>query len=111
MDRKRYPLLWIVVSVFLVAGLVLAAQWFGSRTDERVIKGPDVSADAEDTPEVVRSEHPPLSEALGVGEADFVEVGGVNRPKRDVAFDKTSSKPVVSEKSPLPHPGNAPVVC
>ena len=111
MERKRNPLLWIVGAVLAVAVVVLGAQWLGNRNEERIIKGPDISTDREDdSSEVVRAEHPPLSEALGVDEADFVEVGGVKRPKRDVAFDETKTEPAVSEKSPFPHPGNAPAI-
>lgn len=50
---------------------------------------------------------PKISNVLGLGDEDFVKVGDVDRPKRDVEFS-SSTKPTVSIKSPLPYPGRAP---
>ena len=110
MQRKSRPLLWIVGAVLAVAGLVLGAQWLGQKNDERIIKGPDISPEGKSGSEVARAQQPPLSEALGVDETDFVEVGGVKRPKRDVAFEESATEPSISKKSPFPHPGNAPAI-
>ena len=101
----------MIVAVVAVAGIVLGARWFAERNDEAIVQGPDLSTDSESgSSEVVRAQQPPLNESLGVGETDFVVVGGVNRPKRDVAFDKTAATGTVSKKSIFPHPGNTPEV-
>ena len=91
MEKKNRPLLWIVGAVLAVAGLVMGAQWLGQKNDERIIKGPDISPEGKSGSEVARAQQPPLSEALGVDETDFVEVGGVKRPKRDVAWSATTA--------------------
>ena len=105
------PFLFVIVAVIAVSAIVLGSQWLANRNDNKIVQGPDVSGDPESaSSDVVRAQHPPLSESLGVGESDFVEVGGVKRPKRDVAFDKAAKTPPVSEKSIFPHPGNAPAV-
>lgn len=111
MKSRFRPLVAIVASFLAVIGIVLVIQWFGNRADRQIVERPDIKTESDsDSPPVVRAEHPPLNESLGVDESDFVEVGGVKRPTRDVAFNKTSTKPVVSEKSVLPHPGNTPAV-
>lgn len=98
-----------VLFVIAVAAIVLGSQWLANRNDNKIVQGPDVTGDPESaSSDVVRAQHPSLSESLGVGESDFVEVGGVKRPKRDVAFENSTPKQVDSEKSRFPHPGNAP---
>ena len=82
------PLLLVAVAVIAVAGIVLGAQWLANENEKEIVQGPDVSGVAEsDSSDVTRAQQPPLSEALGVRESDFVEVGGVKRPKRDVRDD------------------------
>ena len=111
MVKRVRPVLYVVAAVIAVAGIVLGAQWLARQNDDQIVEGPDVSGESEtDSSDVARAQHPPLSEALGVGESDFVEVGGVNRPKRDVAFAESAAEPVVSEKSVLRHPGKVPAV-
>ena len=110
MERRFRPLLFGVAALLTVATLVMAVRWLGNQADQQIVERPDIAIEPESESTVVKAQHPPLGEALGVNDEDFVEVGGIKRPKRDVAFDETSPKPVVSEKSPLPHPGNAPAV-
>ena len=82
MVKRVRPVLYVVAAVIAVAGIVLGAQWLAHQSDDQIVEGPDVSGKAEtDSSDVVRV--PPLSEALGVREEDFVEVGGVRRPKQD----------------------------
>jgi hypothetical protein len=68
---------------------------------------------------------PKLSQALGIDESELVEVGGIKRPKRDIAFANSArqqgvdgdhpavegeSKPDEFTKSLLAHPGQVPLV-
>ena len=52
----------------------------------------------------------PLSEAIGAKESDMVVVGDVKRPKRDIDFDKATSKNPDLPASLFPNPGSAPAL-
>jgi hypothetical protein len=102
-------------SKFIAAAVVVALIGVGvvayvSNRPAKVAELPEAvnSIKSDDTsqpkPAVVA---PKISQVLGLGDEDFVRVGDVNRPKRDIEF-LNSSEPAVSAKSPLPHPGKAP---
>jgi hypothetical protein len=101
--------MWLLVAGGVCLGAVFVASLLQDRNGDVPIKAPDVGI-VDNTAEKRVVEKPSLSETLGVDESDFVEVGGVKRPKRDVAFDAVSKAPEPSTKSPFRHPGTAPAV-
>jgi hypothetical protein len=109
--KNRFVGIVLLLVAVCIAAVIISSRWSG---DDKPVDSPDIVASSVEPSdalaESLRLKQPPLSESLGVGKGDFVGVGGIDRPKRDMAFDKTLREPVVSEKSPLPHPGNAPAV-
>lgn len=108
--KKQSLAATIVVCVLLLVGSLFAAQWFLSQANDRVVdRDGQITAEVdEESNGPKRLDQPSVETSLGVAVEDMVEVGGIKRPKRDVAFEDTASKMVDSEKSALPHPGNAP---
>ena len=75
---------WLVIGILVCIAVVLGANLIRQQQDAQPLIVPDiVSADAVEIRQPVVS--PSLSEALGISEEDMVEVGGVMRPKREVA--------------------------
>jgi hypothetical protein len=123
MSNRKFVLL---VSVLLLSGVavILLPQtgWL-----DRPARPPlePVARSNSQSPNKPRVEAPSLSKALGVAEEDLVEVGGIKRPKRDIAFVNSArqqgvdgidaaveaeSKPDEFTKSLFRHPGSAPPV-
>ena len=111
---QKYSLLIAVLVIVAVGALLLASNgFFGGNDPHQVELGNEaasvdkVNSDVSNKPAAKRKS---LAELLGVPEEEMVEVGGIKRPKRDVAFDKaqTSAEPI--SESPFPHPGKAPAI-
>ena len=106
---------WIFAVVACLLLLVVAiAGVLRQRQDAQQLVGPVVDTGIEeDTVEAPAVVAPPsLSKALGLQEEDMVEVGGVKRPKRDVAEVKKYDSIAVRDKylASLPKVGTAPTV-
>ena len=80
---KLKSLWWGVVALICVL-VVVGANFLRQHWDAKPIDRPDfaLTNTVEPRPPI---EPPSLSEALGVSEEDMVEVGGIARPKRDLA--------------------------
>ena len=113
-------LVLVTVGILLTAGI--GQGWF----DRRPVALPDIAQETEAERELALSSdqtsarqtvsrqvtRQPLPEALGVTEQDMVEVGGIQRPKRDLDFEAELDQGVSDEptRSLFPHPGNAPAI-
>ncbi len=111
-NRGFLCLVLVLVAAGILATAGIQQGWF----DRGPVALPNIErqTDAEKelaamAPQVTRQ---PLSAALGVAEQDMVEVGGVQRPKRDLDFAAKSDEAVSDEptKSLFPHAGNAPAI-
>ena len=100
----------IALSAILLGFVVLLAAsqmgWF----KDKPLAAPNLDFSDPAKPDRV-VEHKPLADALGVSEQDMVEVGGIKRPKRDLAKDTADLIAARKKYQALvPNPGRAPYV-
>jgi hypothetical protein len=111
--------LLVLTGIGLVGALLLVAAFAGGLFDPAPRPLGKIELASNQTPKPTPPTAPKLNEALGIDESELVEVGGIKRPKRDIAFSKSatekqddSAEPVSDpfEKSLFRHPGSAPKV-
>lgn len=107
---QRFHLVLALLIVAAVGAMILAGNGFFTNSNEALqVELGNNDTENSDPDSTSKPKPKSLSEILGVDEEDMVEVGGVKRPKRDIAFSD-SNLPEPSTESPFPNAGRAPAV-
>ncbi|MEL7499553.1 MAG: hypothetical protein AAFN77_18260 [Planctomycetota bacterium] len=103
-QRKLVLAATVIVIVASLVAIVLIQPW---RAPDRIVNDNEQNQEEvkENAPKTSVQSAKDLADALGLKEEDIIDIGGVLRPKRDLA----AAKPRVTagEKNPIRHPGRA----